>query len=110
MVSLVCGFIPTAVTTSDLVRYVEGIGSVRKAQKLLNSVPKNQAIVGASSVDDVSGVIMLHSHFLLIDQMVIIWCLSTQQGNTHTLPSQKVSVVFQHRMYCAVERICSLLS
>ena len=74
MVSLVCGFIPTAVTTSDLVRYVEGIGSVRKAQKLLNSVPKNQAIVGASSVDDVFGcVIMLRSHFLLIDQVVIIW-------------------------------------
>ena len=73
MVSVVCGFIPTVVTPSDLARCFEGIGSVQRAQKLLNSVPENQTIVGASSVDDASGcAIMLHSHFFLIDQVIII--------------------------------------
>ena len=72
MVSVVCGFIPTVVTPSDLARCFEGIGSVQRVQKLLNSVPENQTIVGVSSVDDVSGAIMLHSHFLLIDQVIII--------------------------------------
>ena len=74
MVCFVCGFIPTSVTTSNLARYFEGIGSVRKAQSLLNNVPKNQTIVGASSDHDVSGcVIMLRSRFILINQVVIIW-------------------------------------
>ena len=76
MVCPACGFIHAdEYNNLKSCALFKGIGSVRKAQSLLNTVPKNQAVVGALSGYDLCPCVALTNSFDLSGghNMVIVY-------------------------------------